>query len=327
MQAALLFEGAKIDGWKFAIYIELDEENAGWLLAAPGMSALVAISNDLRSSLVRQSVGKRFVVHREFADLRTEQWQPYKNMERGIIPEDAVMVAGAIGILPYYIPDLTVVDNKGLADATIARNPVTKPNRERRMAHDRQPPHDYLEKRGVNIKIHPAVATAKQALGRADYAVPVGPDLWMPFDSSYLEWSVASFASHGLISHGLIEVFLDMERTMKRSQPPALRSDYEVYVINNNIIYRKEPCREPDTTHRFFLHVIPLDVSTLPDHRKEYGYDNRDFNFKDHGHIDSGATCFAARELPDYNIASIRTGQYIPDQGRIWEGEFHVARE
>ncbi len=322
MQAALLFEGAKKAEHTWATDIELGEENAGWLLTAPGMSALVAISNDLRNSLVRQSVGKRFVVHREFADLRTEQWQPYENMERGIIPEDAVMVAGAIGILPYYIPDLTVVDNKGLADATIARNPVTKPNRERHMAHDRQPPPGYLEDRGVNIKILPAGATAKQALGRADYAVPVGPDLWMPFESSDPEWSFASFTSHGLI-----EVFADLEQTMKRSQPPALRSDYEVYVINNNIIYRKEPCREPDTTHRFFLHVIPLDVSTLPDHRKEYGYDNLDFNFKDHGNIVAGATCFAARELPDYNIASIRTGQHILDQGRIWEGEFHVERE
>ena len=40
-----------------ALYIELNQANAGWLLAAPGMPALAAISNDLRRQSSRQLVG------------------------------------------------------------------------------------------------------------------------------------------------------------------------------------------------------------------------------------------------------------------------------
>ena len=57
LQGALLLEGAKIDEpicreW----HIELDEQNAGWLLTVPGMPALVAISNDLRQRVCIRSI-------------------------------------------------------------------------------------------------------------------------------------------------------------------------------------------------------------------------------------------------------------------------------
>ena len=198
MQAALLFEGAKINERITGIHIELDEDNAGWLLSAPGMPALVAISNDLRYSVGRQTVGSRFVEHREFADLMIAKWQPYENMERGIIPDDAVMVAGSIGVQFYYLPELTVIDSLGLTDATVARNPVTHPNRVRSMAHDRSAPPGYLEERGVNIIVHPLAATVEQAFERGNYAAPVGANLWMPFDSDYPEWVSSGFAGRDL---------------------------------------------------------------------------------------------------------------------------------
>ena len=34
--------------------------------------------------------------------------------------------------------------------------------------------------------------------------------------------------------------------------------------------------------------------------------------------------CIARRELPDYGIAAVRTGQYT-GEGRIWEGRFEVV--
>ena len=36
------------------VYVDLTEENAGWLLAAPGMPTLAAISNDLRRQSTQQ---------------------------------------------------------------------------------------------------------------------------------------------------------------------------------------------------------------------------------------------------------------------------------
>ena len=32
--------------------------------------------------------------------------------------------------------------------------------------------------------------------------------------------------------------------------------------------------------------------------------------------------CIAIRALPDYDIAAIRTGQYVAGEGRIWQGRF-----
>ena len=69
----------------------------------------------------------------------------------------------------------------------------------------------------------------------------------------------------------------------------------------------------------FFLHLIPVDMDDLPDHRKEDGYDNLGFRFGDY-ELPLTERPVAVRELPAYDIARIRTGQYT-DQGRIWEGE------
>ena len=55
----------------------------------------------------------------------------------------------------------------------------------------------------------------------------------------------------------------------------------------------------------------------LPGHRKQYGFDNMDFDFEAHGMIFDGK-CLATVALPDYAITSIRTGQYVPV-----EGDFH----
>ena len=196
MQAALLFEGAKIDEYSNVMYFGLDEGNAGWLRAAPGMSVLATISNDLRSRLIRQGIGMRFVEHREFADMRMWAWQPYENMERDLIPSDAVSARASTGIETYYIPDMTVVDLFGLTDATIARNPVVRPNHKRSIAHDRSPPPGYLKERGVNFSIFPAVSTWRTCCAR--YVVKVGPDLWAPFDATDHQWVMDRFAGRDL---------------------------------------------------------------------------------------------------------------------------------
>ena len=198
MQAALLFEGAKIDERILAIHIELDEKSAGRAWSLPGMPMLATISNDLRRGLTRQSIGLRFVEHREFADMRMRAWQPYENMERDLIPGDAVSARDSPGIEKYYVPDMTIVDRFGLTDATIARNPVVSSNHKRWMAHDRVPPLGYLEDRGVNFVIFPAVSDWRMCCA-ARYAVKVGPDLWAPFYTiEDHQWVMDRFAGRDL---------------------------------------------------------------------------------------------------------------------------------
>ncbi len=110
---------------------------------------------------------------------------------------------------------------------------------------------------------------------------------------------------------------------------PAARSIFDVYIGDGEIIYAKQPCAAADVEAKFFLHLFPADVDDLPISRKQYGFDNLDFHFDNldfHFNATNGGIfgekCIAAAPLPDYAIVSVRTGQYISDEGRIWEVEF-----
>ena len=103
---------------------------------------------------------------------------------------------------------------------------------------------------------------------------------------------------------------------------PVITSDWNVYSRSGNLIYVSEECANQDAP--FFLHVVPLDANDLPEHRQRYSFDNLDFRFADVARL-HGPKCVAARELPEYDISYIRTGQYT-DEGRLWEGEYRLAR-
>ena len=196
IQATLLFEEAKIDKYVREMHFQLHEGNAGWLPTVPGMPPLTTISNGLRRRLAQQSIGLRFGEFRQLTDVEIRNWQPYENIDHDIIPDDAVWARGTIGIPPYYLSDTTVIDLRGLTDATVARNPVMHPNHLRRMAHDRGPPPGYLEERGVNFAIFPGVTWTGCCSTR--YAVKVGSDLWMPFDATDHQWVLDRFAGRDL---------------------------------------------------------------------------------------------------------------------------------
>ena len=74
----------------------------------------------------------------------------------------------------------------------------------------------------------------------------------------------------------------------------------------------------------FFLALFPVDGNDLPDRRKQHGFDNLDFDFDGRGLIFDGR-CMAGIPLPEYAIARIMTGQYVP-AGSIWEAEFRLEQ-
>ena len=98
-----------------------------------------------------------------------------------------------------------------------------------------------------------------------------------------------------------------------KNRQPSIRSNYDVYLVDDSLVYVKEQCEAADTQARFFLYVTPV-------RHWLYGYDNLYFDFKDHGVVFDGK-CMAVRDVPDYAIAAIRTGQYTA-AGRVWDG-FH----
>ena len=108
------------------------------------------------------------------------------------------------------------------------------------------------------------------------------------------------------------------------NRPPVISSDWDVYLVEDRLIYAKDKCSPEDSEPMFFLHLDPVDMNDLPDHRKQYDFDNLDFAFRNHRLI-KGTVCVARRELPDYAIAAIRTGQFTGEGQNIWKDRFEVV--
>ena len=106
---------------------------------------------------------------------------------------------------------------------------------------------------------------------------------------------------------------------------PVAQSDFDVYLRGNALAYLKEPCAEGDAHAPFFLHIVPADPADLPAVWREFGFVNLDFHFADYG-ARIGDKCVAERELPDYPIERIRTGQFVSGEGDLWRVEFAAER-
>ncbi len=98
-----------------------------------------------------------------------------------------------------------------------------------------------------------------------------------------------------------------------------LRSTYDVYVTDTELIYVKDMCSQDDADALFSLHWAPTDKAYLADYWKEYGFNVRDFRLEEHG-VKSGDRCVAAVRLPAYAISQIKTGQFVygPDKELVW---------
>ncbi len=106
---------------------------------------------------------------------------------------------------------------------------------------------------------------------------------------------------------------------------PLARSDFDVYMRGEGLAYLKEPCADGEADARFFLHIIPADPADLPAVWREYGFENLDFHFRDHG-ARAGDKCVAERELPDYPIARVKTGHNATTPGGDgWRADINLA--
>ena len=111
-----------------------------------------------------------------------------------------------------------------------------------------------------------------------------------------------------------------------RESRPAIRSDFDVHLAEDRLIYVKERCARDDVAARFFVEVAPVSPDALPEDRKPHGIDNLGFWWERHG-ARHGETCWAAFPLPGYEVAAIRTGQYVEEEGgyrSIWQGRIHL---
>ena len=104
---------------------------------------------------------------------------------------------------------------------------------------------------------------------------------------------------------------------------PLARSVYDVHLAGRALTYLRDGCTDEEADARFFLHVFPADEGDLPEHRREYGFDNLDFTLAVRGARLDG-NCVAVVRLPAYPIAAIQTGQY-DETGRLWTAEFPIS--
>ena len=101
-------------------------------------------------------------------------------------------------------------------------------------------------------------------------------------------------------------------------------ADFAVYLKDNALTYAKTPCAPTDTRGRFFLSVVPANPADLPEDRRAIGHAGLNFDFDDQSA--AAGTCATTVPLPDYPIASIDTGQWIPGGGEIWRTRFYMPR-
>ena len=116
-------------------------------------------------------------------------------------------------------------------------------------------------------------------------------------------------------------------QAIAESGAPAARSGFDLYLDGDGdtLSYLKAPCGEDDTRGRFFLSVHPVDVADLPESRRALGHESLNFDFSPPAGIVFGDKCMTTRQLPDYPIDRIATGQDAPGGERTWDAEIAVG--
>ena len=109
-------------------------------------------------------------------------------------------------------------------------------------------------------------------------------------------------------------------------EPAARSGGFDLYLNGDALSYLKEPCAADDARGRFFLSVHPANLADLPAARREIGHESLNFDFAPPSGAVFNGKCMATRQLPDYDIAKIETGQWVPGGERLWAAEIVVGR-
>ena len=122
----------------------------------------------------------------------------------------------------------------------------------------------------------------------------------------------------------LPDVIDAVQELLQSGREPEIRSNFDVYVDNDQLVYVKESCNVDDRDLPFFLHVFPADENDLAEGREESGFDNLDFELWQNGG-ESDGLCFAVVALPSYDITGIRTGQWVRGEDNVWEASIEFG--
>ena len=131
------------------------------------------------------------------------------------------------------------------------------------------------------------------------------------------------------IWEGAYSLGVDAEfRILASRSEPIIRSNFDVYLNNDSLIYTKPQCSQEDVEAQFFANIFPVDANDLPDRHRYRGYETMDFNFNDYGAITDDNRCWLKISLPDYAIAEIHAGQFVELEDsytHTWMGSYVSA--
>ena len=94
-------------------------------------------------------------------------------------------------------------------------------------------------------------------------------------------------------------------------------STFDIYSDGSRLIYVSTLCHEAELRNPFFMHIFPTDSADIYKDRKT-NFNNYDFTFNREG-FSFGERCAVIRNLPNYDIELIRTGQFTSGGTVLWE--------
>lgn len=109
---------------------------------------------------------------------------------------------------------------------------------------------------------------------------------------------------------------------------PLARSFFDLYLGDDALLLLREPCAAGDLRERFLLHYFPTAPESLPFHRREFGFENRDFPFGELGVVLDPETrggefaagkCLAILPLPRFEVARVVVGQWAEGESPTWQ--------
>ena len=149
---------------------------------------------------------------------------------------------------------------------------------------------------------------------------------WKAYEGVPLHYDFMSLATSQNIQ--VVEVFEDgIILTNSQGSPlslgvlkAAILKDAELIVANpmvdlyldgKRLIYILTSCISTDIKGSFFLHIHPVHRDDISEGRNDLDFNNYDFSLHREGFF-FGEGCAVIRNLPEYDIKIIRTGQHIP---------------
>ena len=109
-----------------------------------------------------------------------------------------------------------------------------------------------------------------------------------------------------------------------KSRELDFSAHFDVHVIDDMVVYLKEPCAEDDVSGTFAISARPVHPDATAGYMRDDGFGDKRFQFWTYGKIVEDA-CLMAVRLPTYPLESLRASRRLPNDDReLWSADIPV---